>query len=480
MPFLRRFGSQALILLVLLSVASIRAHADSILFNDGSVMVVEKAWIEGDEVKYKTSRGIQSIPKSTVREIQEQAPAPAAGPKIWGFAVEVGRSSSAATRPAPSPSNAGASDFSRDALGRLRDNLNAKPSDRQARVELIGALNSVASLQMSQGDLPGAKASLEEALNLDNRNVPIMSNLAFVEFRMGDYQATEDLLKNCLEIDDRQQEIYYLLGEAYYAEDKIDQAINQWRRGLQLGPNPEIAKRLDKAQQEQSVHRDLGELQGTHFILRYDRKVADQHLGEQILATLEKLYDQLTRQLTSRPPSTIAVILYPDQTYFDITRAASWSGALFDGKIRVPIKGLTSVTPQLTAVLTHELTHSFIASLPGRGCPTWFNEGLAQLEEGRSAANDRKALTQLRQSNRLIPLKNLEGSFLGLPADAAEVVYAEGLSAVEYLSSQYGKSAIHNILDLMAQNYNFDNAFQTALKRSVPEFENAWEQDLGR
>jgi hypothetical protein len=30
----------------------------------------------------------------------------------------------------------------------------------------------------------------------------------------------------------------------------------------------------------------------------------------------------------------------------------------------------------------------------------------------------------------------------------------------------------------MAQNYNFENAFNTALKKTVREFESAWQQDL--
>src|SRR5262249_46024467 len=159
---------------------------------------------------------------------------------------------------------------------------------------------------------------------------------------------------------------------------------NQWTAGLQLGQNAEMSKLLDKARQEQGVHNGLSVLQGVHFIVRYDRNVSDRQLGQEILTTLEKLYDQLSRQLTSKAPRTIAVILYPDNSYFDITRASSWTSALFDGKIRLPIKVLTSVTPELQNILIHDLTHAFISSLPGRGCPAWFNEGVAQFEEGSS------------------------------------------------------------------------------------------------
>ena len=240
-----------------------------------------------------------------------------------------------------------------------------------------------------------------------------------------------------------------------------------------------MLRSLDKARQEARVHDALGALQSVHFILRYDRNVSDPRLGQQMLVTLEQLYAKLSTELVSRPPDTIAVILYPDQTYFNITRATSWSGALFDGKIRIPTKGLVSVTPELTAILIHELTHAFIDSLPGN-CPTWFNEGIAQLAEGKTAANDKAALARLRERDQLIELKNLAGSFQGFSAARAEVAYVESLSAVEYMVSRFGKASIRSVLDLMAQNYNFENAFKTALQQTVAEFEVAWQRDLLR
>ena len=37
-------------------------------------------------------------------------------------------------------------------------------------------------------------------------------------------------------------------------------------------------------------------------------------------------------------------------------------------------------------MLKHELTHSFVRLITLGHCPTWFNEGLAQLEEGSTSA----------------------------------------------------------------------------------------------
>lgn len=470
-PFITVF--RVAILLTIYS-TSLPVRADVIYLNDGNIMMVEKAWEEGNEVKYQTSRGIRSLPKADVREIRQETPSIAPSTQKWTLSGDAGSRGVQSSSNSPSS----ASTLSQEALTRLRENLKADPSDAHAKTELIGALNSVASLQMSQGDLAGAMASLEEALSLDKRNPVILSNLALIYLQMGNYRPAEDLLRVCLEIDKKDQRTHYLLGEAYYGQEKISQAIAEWTEALQLAPNPEITRRLQKAQQEAGVHNDLAALQSAHFILRYDQKASDQQLGQQILNTLERLYGRLSNELTSQAPATVAVIVYPNQTYFDVTRAASWTGALFDGKIRIPTKGLTSVTPELSATLIHELTHSFIASLPGRGCPAWFNEGVAQLEEGQSSSNLRPALVQLHNSNRLIPMKDLRESFVGFKADSAEVAYLESLSAVEYLVAHFGRPAIRSVLDLMAQNYNFENAFKTALRRSVSEFEGEWERSL--
>ena len=458
--------------------------ADVIYLTNGNVLVVEKVWEEGAEVRYQTGGIVQILQKSSVKKIQAQkaVPAPEGATPRYGIAIN-GNTPAMVETPTPSGSTVlrgSASAVSKELLNRLRENLKAAPGDPHAKSELAQALNSLATLQAAQGDLPAAKNSLEEARRLREKDLAILTNLAIVNYRTGNYRASEDLLLACVEANKRDQETHYLLGEAYYAQEKVAQAINEWTDALQLGPNPRISARLEKARNESGVHNELGVLQSAHFILRYDRKVSDYQLGQQILTALEGLYRQLSIDLISQPPATVAVILYPSQAYFDITRAPSWSGALFDGKIRIPTQGLSSVTPELSAVLIHELTHAFIRSLPGRGCPSWFNEGVAQFQERKSVASQRNWLEGLNRQGHLIPLRDLNGSFAGLPADTASLAYSEGLAAVEYLISSAGKSSIRNILALMGQNYNFESAFENVVHKNVEQFDAEWRRSLSR
>ena len=100
-----------------------------------------------------------------------------------------------------------------------------------------------------------------------------------------------------------------------------------------------------------------------------------------MLATLEESYRSLESDLGASPRN-VFVSLYTDQAFFDVTQAPAWSAAMNDGKIRVPISGVKTVTPQLSSVLRHELTHSFVQQIAHGRAPQWLNEGVAQVEQG--------------------------------------------------------------------------------------------------
>ena len=182
-----------------------------------------------------------------------------------------------------------------------------------------------------------------------------------------------------------------------------------------------------------------------------------------LLATLESDYDDLVRDLGYSPHNTIAVTLYTEQAFFDVTRAPSWSGAVNDGKLRIPISGINSMTSDLSRVLKHELTHSFINQLSGGRCPTWLHEGLAQLEEGKSSSNYGRPLAQLFKEGNEIPFNVLEGSFMQFSSPQATLAYAESLAAVEYIRDTYSMSDLPRILERLAQGSSTETALRTTI-----------------
>lgn len=170
------------------------------------------------------------------------------------------------------------------------------------------------------------------------------------------------------------------------------------------------------------------------------------------------------------PTETVVVILYPSQDFRDITRTPSWVAALNDGKIRVPVSGLTQMTPDLARVLKHELTHSFVRQIALGHCPVWFNEGLAQLEDGSSTAALGSQLARAMAAGKVPNYPSLEGSFVSLPADQAVLAYGKSLAALEYLRDSFGMGEVRRMLRHMA-SADLTTVLQEEVRMSYPAFE---------
>ena len=121
------------------------------------------------------------------------------------------------------------------------------------------------------------------------------------------------------------------------------------------------------------------------------------------------------------------------------------------------------MNPEVERVLKHELTHSFVASLGSGRCPTWLNEGLAQMMEARSSSGLAVELGQLFHDRKEIPLRALEGSFTRFSSLQAEVAYAESLAAVEYLRHRYGLGEITR----MVESIGTGESSEAALRHST-------------
>jgi hypothetical protein len=91
------------------------------------------------------------------------------------------------------------------------------------------------------------------------------------------------------------------------------------------------------------------------------------------------------------------------------------------------------------------------------------NEGIAQIEEGRSSAAHGRQLAQLFAGGNEIPFNMLEDSFLRLSAPEATAAYAESLAAAEYIRDVYGMSEIARILERLAQGSSIEAALRATV-----------------
>jgi hypothetical protein len=264
-----------------------------------------------------------------------------------------------------------------------------------------------------------------------------------------------------------------LEGWAYYGLNKLDQAVAEWKRALALRPDKEVQVALDKALADKKEEESYKENESSHFKLRYSGAAAPA-LARDVLRTLERHYSEIESELSFSPPESIGVILYTQDAFSDITKAPAWAGALNDGRIRVPVQGLANVDAELSRVLKHELTHSFIAQKTSSACiglaascairaPTWIQEGLAQWMEGKRSGENAAILLQIYSAGHTIPLSRLEGSWLNMSGDTARYAYAWALANIEYIVAADGMGDIERILDRIGAGMPTETALREVL-----------------
>jgi hypothetical protein len=299
---------------------------------------------------------------------------------------------------------------------------------------------------MQSGNADKAAGYFEHAVRAMPDRVDLLQWHAIALAAQGRYPDADNELERANSLKPDSVEVLRMLGSARYDADHTADAIAAWKRAQELSPDPAIAGLLHKAERELEVEEKSRSKESRHFTLHYQGDKTSAEFQQQILATLETAYQDISRQLSYEPRENIIVILYTTTEFMDITQAPSWAGALNDGKLRIPIGGITAMDSELERNLRHELTHSFVHWLSSGRCPIWLNEGLAQLMEPRSAAMYARQLGPMFLDRKAIPFSALQYSFTRFNPLQAEVAYAESLSATEYLQGRYGMSEIVRML----------------------------------
>src|SRR5262249_8515911 len=236
-----------------------------------------------------------------------------------------------------------------------------------------------------------------------------------------------------------------------------DQAVAEWKKSLALRPDSDTQTALDKALRDKAEEENYRENESAHFQLKYNG-AAEPALAREVLHVLEGHYQQIESELNFSPPDPIGVVLYTQQGFADITRAPGWVGALNDGRIRVPVQGLTGVDSELSRVLRHELTHSFIQQKTHGRAPTWIQEGVAQWMEGKRSDENAAVLVRVYDEGQAAPLGRLEGSWMHLHEDTARYAYAWSLANIEYIVEAQGMTDLERILDRLASGSSTEQA----------------------
>ncbi len=442
------------------------ASAEVIHLKNGRTIWADRVRDDGTHIEYDLGEDSYAIPKAVVDHIE----AGGTPPPVTSANVSSNQTQEAVEF-APAGRMKGEADLSEKIVHDGQVDFDAlQMQERSSPAAAATAYFIAGKFEFDRGDFPKARGYFQTALRYDSENPTILNYLAALLVRTGNPGEALSYAQHAVRVVPNSPDALDVLGYAQFAADATGDAIRTWKRSLQLRPDPTIEQRLVKAERDAAAEADYSERESSHFTLHYEGQQSSEGLRRELIASLESSYDDLVRELGAAPRGSIAVILYTGQAFFDVTQAPAWSGALNDGKLRIPIEGVRTVTPELARVLKHELAHSFINQISNGRCPQWLHEGIAQAMEPKPLVSGRR-LSELFHAEREIPLNAMEGSFMRFSPAEATLAYDESLAAIQYIDDTYGTSELQRILQRLAEGSSTEAALRATIHSDYGELQ---------
>jgi tetratricopeptide (TPR) repeat protein len=318
--------------------------------------------------------------------------------------------------------------------------------------------------KLKEGDYEGAIKYLKELSEKDKR---VLADIGLLYIKLTDYDngitfLEEALKQETLKHTDNELLTRKALAFAYYKKDDLDKSLLNIEKCLAIKKEPELLAIHDRLMREKSTQQGFIGESTMHFKVMFD---GYEHSGisRMVIGILEDAYKHVGSELNYFPSQPVTVILYTTKAFHDTTHAPEWAGGLYDGKIRVPVKGVEGNEEILKKVLFHEYTHAVVHSITPV-CPLWVNEGLAEYFSKKYP----------KRIGQVVPLNLLERSFSWLGGGRVGIAYWESYSAVSFLIEKYSASNIKDFLYSLAKGNDINTAFSDAFYTSYNDFIASW------
>ncbi len=437
--------------------------ADLIELKDGRMIAGEDCRPRGSEVLCHRAGGTIGFPKDQVVRIHRSR-RPIV--QIPDLPAEPDPATPPLLKEAPSPPDMDDEGAILRKIEALRAEATRDEASRLTTSRIIAELFTwLGNRNVEAGDTELAVQHYRSAIDSDPASRIARTNLAATLLLLWRNAEAGSILLGLLADEPDDPHAMLLMGEVRFREGMMEEAIALWERARTHAPSPaieaELAGRLAGARRLMAAEAGFERSDSAHFFLKYDGEEASPDLAREILAWLDATFDQLSVRMAHVPDRSIGVVLYPRRSFKEATASPDWVGGLFDGQVRIPIGGLTSLDPSIRRVLTHELAHAFITSKTRGNAPRWIQEGYAQVIEGRSAMDLRRALSQAFH-------------ILGGVAAASEFTYPKSLSQLEFFLETWSESHFLDLLDHLGSGTDIETSLRSVTGLGEMEFLSAW------
>jgi tetratricopeptide (TPR) repeat protein len=453
--------------------APLALPADVIVFKSGRRVQAFRVEERGDRIYYETEDGQVGIPKHLVERIERGDSYSAATSASAGAVAEAPPPVEAPELNEPEVQSVIQDDSINQELLASLDRAAEQDGSEAARHRAVAARVVAARFLARRNQWDAAGETLRRALAFAPKDSLLLLELAGVAYVQQRYPAALDFLRPVLDDPAYAFEAHRLQGRIYYLREELDRALEAWKRALTFQYDAELAAHVEQVEREAALARGLADRASGRFILRYEGgQESGSRLAASILAALDAMLDPIASDFDVLPREPIIVILYPDETFYELTGMPPWVHGLFDGKIRVPVRGLASLTPRLEQTLRHELVHALLYLKTRNRAPRWLHEGLAQYIAGQQLLVSAREFVPLFEARDGRGLRLIESFFEG-EQEQLLAAYQGSLVVVETLERRYGRGDLERFLDALARGDGVEPALRSAFRLTYEDLDRA-------
>jgi hypothetical protein len=336
-----------------------------------------------------------------------------------------------------------------EAVGILRDVRQTEPYDPVIARNLSLGLARIA--QKEAGALPEEEkvALLQEALDAWPENPEALNVMSTIHYRNGRYREAWDLAVR--------------MAAFYPDQPHLQDYIAHLETFLQ--------------ESEGLVSED-----GQYFRILYstDREL---EFEGQLLALLQTEMDSLTAAMGYFPSGAIDVLIMTEDMGEKANPEDPFLQGLYDGKIRLYLKGKNPEGDAFIRTVRHEMVHAILHRAAG-DLPGWFQEGIAQkvgeTPTAEEAAAMRNYLVRRLDTGQPVSVAGLERSFVNLPNDERAAAYAASYTFVDFLVGMYGENLIPVLITELEGRQPLEQVLESLTGKDLASLEADFIRDLKR
>ena len=359
----------------------------------------------------------------------------------------------------------------------LRTAIDNAPRNEILQTNFVTVLRNWAVAEINVGRPDRAVEVLREAMQYSEAP-EVLSLMGIAQQRLGAWQQAEESLQKAVRLGTSDPMTFVALGRVYRQRGDQQGAVEMFQRARESGAaGSDFETMLARLERELDAEWDFVDFSTPHFRFSFDQG-DDRSAAHLVSAVLEDAYFSVGRKLDIYPTDPIEVVLYPSEDFHEVTQTPDWTGGVYDGRIKLPIRGVDGRSGLLERTLRHEYGHVLVTQISHGRVPVWLNEGLAIWAEEEEDGDREEWAHDTIAGNRLFTLRELSQPFTDLPSERVQSAYAQSYLAIRLILDEHGERRLLNLLRASGGGNSLDAAFQDVLSVRLADFESALIRNL--